>query len=100
LVTLDPSGEQPAGGIPVSVLEAWNLASSDGFTGAVSVSLASMTRDVSSFVVFTGTDQWRNLPRLEDVGPDVLLSHGYLKHYVWTLDFDDYRLYLEPVSPE
>ena len=34
------------------------------------------------------------------IGPDVLLSHGYLKHYVWTLDFDDYRLYLEPVSPQ
>lgn len=97
LVTLDSSGEQPAGGIPAEVLEAWDLGSSDGFTAGVSVSLASMTRDVSSFAVFPDR---RNLPRLGDVGPDVLLSHGYLKHYVWTLDFDDYRLYLEPVSPQ
>ena len=96
LVTLDPHGEQPAGGIPATVLDAWDLGSTDGFTGAVSVSLGPVRRNVSSFSVFSDR---RNLPRLENTGPDVLLSHGFLKHYVWTLDFDDYRLYLQPASP-
>ena len=96
LVTLDPDGEQPAGGIPASMLDVLNLDSSEGFTGSVSVNLGPVRRDVSSFVVFSDR---RNLPRLGNIGPDVLLSHGFLKHYVWTLDFDAYRLHLRPMSP-
>ena len=96
LVTLDPHGQQPAGGIPASVLDVWALGSTEGFTGSVSVSLGPVRRDVSSFSVFSDR---RNLPRLGNTGPDVLLSHGFLKHYVWTLDFDDYRLYLRPTRP-
>ena len=96
LVTLDPHGKQPAGGIPASVLDVLALGSTEGFTGSVSVSLGPVRRDVSSFSVFSDR---RNLPRLGNTGPDVLLSHGFLKHYVWTLDFDDYRLYLRPTRP-
>ena len=96
LVTLDPSGEQPAGGIQASMLDAWGLAYADGFTGPVSVGVGPVSREVSSFSVFPDR---RNLPRLENTGPDVLLSHGFLKHFVWTLDFDDYRLYVRPVTP-
>ena len=96
LVTLDPSGEQPAGGIQASMLDAWGLAYADGFTGPVSVGVGPVSREVSSFSVFPDR---RNLQRLENTGPDVLLSHGFLKHFVWTLDFDDYRLYVRPVTP-
>ena len=96
LVTLDPSGQQPAGGIQASILDAWELAYADGFTGPVLVSVGPVSREVSSFSVFPDR---RNLPRLENTGPDILLSHGFLKHFVWTLDFDDYRLYVRPVTP-
>jgi len=95
LVTLDPSGHQPAGGIPAAVLDAWGVAHTDGFTGPLSVSVGSANREVSSFSVFPDR---RNLSRLENTGPDILLSHGFLKHFVWTLDFDDYRLYLKPID--
>ncbi|MFP6573289.1 MAG: retropepsin-like aspartic protease [Vicinamibacterales bacterium] len=96
LVTLDPSGQQPAGGIPASLLDVWDLAYVDGFTGPVLVSVGPVSREVSSFSVFPDR---RNLPRLENTGPDIPLSHGFLKHFVWTLDFDDYRLYVRPVTP-
>ena len=96
LVTLDPSGQQPAGGILASMLDAWDLAYADGFTEPVSVSIGPASREVSSFSVFPDR---RNLPRLDNTGPDVLLSHGFLKHFVWTLDFDNYRLYVRPVAP-
>ena len=96
LVTLDPSGQQPAGGILASMLDAWDLAYADGFTEPVSVNIGPASREVSSFSVFPDR---RNLPRLNNTGPDVLLSHGFLKHFVWTLDFDDYRLYVRPVTP-
>ncbi len=96
LVTLDPSGQQPAGGIQASILDAWDLPYADGFTGPVSVSVGLVSREVGSFAVFQDR---RNLPRLDNTGPDVLLSHGFLKHFVWTLNFDDYRLYLRPVAP-
>ena len=95
LVTLDPSGHQPAGGIPATMLDAWDVAHTDGFTGPLSVSVGSANREVSSFSVFPDR---RNLSRLENTGPDILLSHGFLKHFVWTLDFDDYRLYLKPID--
>ena len=95
LVTVDPSGHQPAGGIPAAMLDAWDVAHTDGFTGPLSVSVGSANREVSSFSVFPDR---RNLSGLENTGPDILLSHGFLKHFVWTLDFDDYRLYLKPID--
>ena len=52
LVTLDSQGEQPAGGIPVSVLDVWGLSSTEGFTGPFSVSVGPVRRDVSSFLFF------------------------------------------------
>ena len=96
LVTLDPSGHQPAGAIHASMLDAWNITHAEGFTGPLLVSVGSGNREVSSFSVFPDR---RNLPRLESTGPDILLSHGFLKHFVWTLDFDDYKLYLKPIPP-
>ena len=96
LVTLDPSGHQPAGAIHASMLDAWDVPHVDGFTGPLSVSVGSANREVSSFSVFPDR---RNLSRLEGTGPDILLSHGFFKHFVWTLDFDNYRLYLRPSAP-
>ena len=78
------------------MLDAWNITHAEGFTGPLLVSVGSGNREVSSFSVFPDR---RNLPRLESTGPDILLSHGFLKHFVWTLDFDDYKLYLKPIPP-
>jgi hypothetical protein len=77
------------------MLDAWDVAYTDGFTEPLSVSVGSANREVSSFSVFPDR---RNLSRLENTGPEVLLSHGFLKHFVWTLDFDEYRLYLKPID--
>jgi len=96
LVTLDPSGYQPGGAIHASMLDAWNITHADDFTRPVSVTVGSANREVSSLLVFPDRPNW---PRLESTGPDILLSHGFLKHFVWTLDFDDYRLYLKPIVP-
>ena len=95
LVTLDPSGQQPAGGVLQNVLDTWNVGYSDGFTESVSVSIGSASREVSSFGVFPDT---RNLAGLGGIAPPVLISHGFFKHYVWTMDFDEHKLYLRPVT--
>ena len=95
LVTLDPRGQQPAGGILRSVLDTWNVGYSDGFTGSAAVSIGPASREVSSFSVFPDT---RNLAGLGGIAPPVLISHGFFKHYVWTMDFDEHKLYLRPVT--
>ena len=95
LVTLDPRGQQPAGGILRNVLDSWNVIYTDGFTESVTVSIGLATRVVSSFSVFPDT---RNLVDLGGLAPSVLISHGFFKHYVWTMDFDEYKLYLQPVT--
>ena len=96
LVTLDPRGNQPAGGIRRDAVESWTVTFADGFTESVTVSVGPVSREVSSFIVFPDT---RNLPSLGDASPDVLISHGFFKHYVWTMDFDERKLYLRSVAP-
>ena len=96
LVTLDPRGNQPAGGIRRDALENWDVVFADGFTESVIVSIGPASRHVSSFSVF---QDGRNLANLGDTTPDVLISHGFFKHYVWTMDFDERKLYLRPVTP-
>ena len=59
------------------------------------VSVGPASREVSSFRVFQDA---RNLASLGNTSPDVLISHGFFKHYVWTLDFDERKLYLRPVA--
>ncbi|HIN10439.1 MAG TPA: DUF3471 domain-containing protein [Acidobacteria bacterium] len=95
LVTLDPRGDQPAGGIRRNVLDDWNVAYADGFTEPVTVVIGPASREVSSFSVFPDA---RNLVGLGGVSPPVLISHGFFKHYVWTMDFDERKLYLRPVT--
>ena len=95
LVTLDLRGNQPAGGIRREALENWNVAFADGFTESVTVSIGPASREVSSFSVFP---DGRNLAGLGDTSPDVLISHGFFRHYVWTMDFDERKLYLQPAA--
>ena len=95
LVTLDPRGNQPAGGIRREALENWDVAFADGFTESVMVSIGPASHDVSSFSVF---QDGRNFASLGDTTPDVLISHGFFKHYVWTMDFDERKLYLRPTT--
>ena len=95
LVTLDPRGDQPAGGIRRNVLDDWNVAYADGFTEPVTVGIGPASREVSSFSVFPDA---RNLVGLGGISPPVLISHGFFKHYVWTMDFDERKLYLRPVT--
>ena len=40
----------------------------------------------------------RNLPSLDAISPDVLISHDFFRHYVWTMDFDERKLYLRPAA--
>ena len=89
LATGDPSGQQPVADIYASILDTWNLTHADGFTESVAVSLGPASHKVSSFAVVPDR---RNPPYLESTGPDMLLSHGALNHFVWALDFDHYRL--------
>ena len=96
LVTLDPRGEQPAGGIRREALKTWAVPFADGFTEAVTASVGPVSRAVSSFSVFP---DGRNLANLNGTSPDALISHGFFKHYVWTMDFDDRKLFLHPVRP-
>ena len=96
LVTLDPRGDQPAGGIRRNVLDDWNVAYADGFTEPVTVGIGPASREVSSFSVFPDA---RNLVGLGGISPPVLISNGFFKHYVWTMDFAERKLYLRPVTP-
>ncbi|MEE2790635.1 MAG: aspartyl protease family protein [Acidobacteriota bacterium] len=95
LVTLDPRGNQPAGGIRQDALGDWDLSFTDGFTRPVRVAIGPVSREVSSFSVFPDA---RNLGGLGGVSPPVLISHGFFKHYVWTMDFDERKLYLRPAA--
>jgi len=95
LVTLDPRGIQPAGGIRQDALENWDLSFTNGFTRPLRVTIGPVSREVSSFSVFPDA---RNLGGLGGVSPPVLISHGFFKHYVWTMDFDERKLYLRPAA--
>ena len=97
LVTVDPRGNQPAGGIRREALERWDVSFADGFTESVTVGVGPASREVSSFSVFP---DGRNLVNLGDVSPEVLISHGFFKHYVWTMDFDERKLFLRPVASD
>ncbi len=95
LVTLDPRGNQPAGGIVAQKAEEWGLATNDAFTEPVAVSVGTASRERNSFSVFADD---RNFASLGDLRPDVLISHGFFKNYTWTLDFDTRKLYMRPVD--
>ena len=58
-------------------------------------SVGSVSREVSSFSMFPDR---RNLPSLDAISPDVLISHDFFRHYVWTMDFDERKLYLRPAA--
>lgn len=91
LVTLDPQGRQPAMSITPATAAAWGL-DAQGKTfvdspGAISLGpLGASGHSLTILNAGAGID-WHGM---EVAG---LVAHGFLKNYIWTMDFDSMKLY-------
>jgi predicted aspartyl protease len=99
LVTLDAKGRQPAIGAPAGVIAEWGGDVGDAYfvDSPGPVALGSASREDCSIHVFG--DQ-RNLASFGGLQPGALISHGFLKHFVWTIDFDRRQYSLKEASRE
>lgn len=97
LVTLDEEGKQPALTTARAELESWGLAPGEArFVSAPGpIRLGNATGDDHSIMV--GAD-YRNLATLAGLRPSVLVAHGFLKRFVWTIDFEERTFRLEPIA--
>jgi hypothetical protein len=76
--------------LPRRTLEAWNLRAPSGHAFAAipsPVGVGSAVRErLTAFVVSNRT--WRQFGTWNGLDVTALLSHAFLKHFAWTLDFD------------
>ena len=88
LVTIDEKGRQPGLMMPRDVLDRWSIdPGSSTFLdvpGSVRLGSGGVAQEGISLMV---SDR-RNLASWHGLQPDALLSHGFLKDFVWTIDFD------------
>lgn len=100
LVAVDSKGRQASLGMTSSALEAWRLESSPGPDGFVDlelpITLGPVSRDGGAVKVMGPKHDrvWNDMPI------QALLSFGFLKHFVWTIDFDRRRWFLTSFGVE
>jgi hypothetical protein len=98
LVTMDPQGRQPAMAVKPAVLAEWGMAKEAAekkFVDAPGpISLGPLSESGQSIMVL---DAGKGIPwqGIEVAG---LLAHGFLKNYVWTMDFDNHRWYFARIA--
>ena len=87
LVTIDDTGHQPGLSVPAETLSRWGVDVSQArFVHDLGpIRLGPGVRKDTSILVARGA---RNLMEFHGLVPDALISHGFLKGFVWTIDFD------------
>ncbi len=97
LVTLDGKGRQPAIAVSAKTLEQWNIevGESNFVDSPGPISLGSVSVADCSIHVFGDR---RNLVSFGGLQPGALVSHGFLKNFAWTVDFDRHQYFLKRVD--
>jgi hypothetical protein len=99
LLILDGKGRQPAIGVSPQTIERWGLSAGGSrfIDSPGPIRLGTVSRSGCSMHVFG--DQ-RNLPSFGGLQPTAIISHGFLKDFVWTIDFDHHQYFLTEIAKQ
>ena len=97
LVTLDSRGRQPAIAVPAETLEQWGLPVGESrfIDSPGPIRLGPVSKSECSILVSRSK---RNLVLLHGLQPEAIIAHGFLKDFVWTIDFDHHQYLLKEIT--